>query len=138
MEANRKVTELGLLDKVLREQELEENEYYNSAEGYKISLFSSEPEMIMLVIIPYRMTQKRKGNLMLWCDEIHVGEFITYFGLEVYSDIDKISLDRVWKEFYLTGRAELEFDARPPFRMRYSKESEVQTPEDLTKYCEGL
>ncbi|MES2454930.1 MAG: hypothetical protein V4594_05305 [Bacteroidota bacterium] len=139
MDANKRVTELGLLDKVFREQDDEQKEYYNPAEGYGMTLHSYEPETITMVFTPYRMFQKTSvGNVMLWCEEMHVGEFIKYFSLEVYSDIDKISLDQVWKEFYLTGRAEIEFDARPPFRIKYSKESEVQTPEDLRKYCEGL
>jgi hypothetical protein len=130
MDANKKITEVGLLDLALRDYEK-----YHWDKGYKISILSLEPEMATLIFTLFHMEGKMiEDDVMLLCDHMHVGEFIRFFGLEVYGDLERFSLERVWSELYLSGRAELMFDVRPPVYMRYSKESEVQTLEDLREF----
>jgi hypothetical protein len=131
MDANKKITELGLLDLALREYE-----EYLWDKGYKISILSLKPEMAMLILTLFHMKDKMiEDDVMILCDDMHVGEFIRFFDLEVCGDLHKISLEQVWSELYLTGRANLMFDVRPPVYMRYSKESELQTLEDLREFC---
>lgn len=103
MDANKKITELGLLDLALREYE-----EYHIDKGYKISILSIKPEMAALTCTLFHLEDKMvEDDVMLLCDDMHVGEFIRFFGLEVYGDLERLSLDRVWSDLYITGRAEL-------------------------------
>ena len=131
IEADKKITELGLLDLALRNYEK-----CHFDKGYEVSILSAEPEMLMLVFTLLHMDDRNIAcDAMLLCDDMPVGEFIRFFGLEVYGDLERFNLERVWSDLYMTGRARLEFDARPPFSVWYSEDSKLQTLEDLREFC---
>jgi hypothetical protein len=134
MDVNKKITELGLVDLAVNEYEK-----YHSGRGYKMSLFYPEAEMIALTFTLYHLEGNRvMDDVTLLCDDMQVGEFIRFFDLEVGGDLERLSLDLAWSELYMTGKAVLEFDARPPFWVRYGKESELQTLEDLREFCRRM
>jgi len=91
--------------------------------GYKVSILSIEPEIAVLIFTLFPMKDKMiEDDAMVLCNYMHVGEFIKFFGLEVYADLEKFSLDRVWSGSYMTERAELMFDIRPSYAIVYRDE----------------
>ncbi|RZM07230.1 MAG: hypothetical protein EOO88_52125 [Pedobacter sp.] len=135
MKTDKEITALGLLDEVLRD----DFELYNHEEGYKMTLVSLHPEMLALCITMFHIDDKMIiDEAMILCEDMHVSEFINYFELEVYGDLKKISPERAWSEFYLTGKAELVFDARPPVTLNYSDESAVQSLNEARNYIKAL